>query len=191
MGFLWLQLLWCFFSFVRILSYLIINRCLSLLRDTTPLTHHSTSVQFPPYASQLLRRRPHLIPLLSQAQPTGMLRTHPIPERPLIGEVGTWSQRPTAMVAVPDPRCAPRCDDQRLKLFDKMFIYSVDATTPLAYCLHTQPITAAQPTNQYERHNRLLLRYRLKNKKRNLVSDCQALRNQPIRSIGRSDRRRS
>ena len=101
-----------FFSYVRIISYLIINKCLSLLRDTTPLTHHSTSVQFTPYADQLLRRRPHLIPLLPQAQPTGMFRTYSLSERPLIGEMGTWSQRPTTMVAMPHPRCTPRCDDQ-------------------------------------------------------------------------------
>jgi hypothetical protein len=121
-----------FFSYVRSLSYLIINKCLSLLRDTTPLTHHSTSVQFPPYADQLIRRRPYLIPLLPQAQPTRMLRPNPIPERPLIGEVGTWSQRPTTMVSMPDPRCTPRCDDQRLNYFAKMFYYCVDATALVA-----------------------------------------------------------
>ena len=121
-----------FFSYVRIISYLIINKCLSLLRDTTPLTHHSTSVQFPPYADQLIRRRHKLIPLLSQPQPTGMLRPHSAPERPIIGEVGTWSQCPAAMVSVSHPPCTPRCDDQRLKLFSKMFIYCVDATALVA-----------------------------------------------------------
>ena len=118
-----------FFLYVGILSYLIINKCLSLLRGTTPLTHHSTSVQFPLYADQLIRRRHQLIPVLPQAQPARMRRTHSAPQRALIGEVGTWSQLPAPMVAMSHPRCTARCDDQRLNYFAKSFI--IPLTTPL------------------------------------------------------------
>ena len=93
---------------------------------TTPPAYSSR------HASQLLRRCHQLIPSLPQPQPARMRRAHPLPQRAIIGEVGAWSQLPAFMVSVPHPRCTSRCDDQRLKLFDKIFIYSVDDATLVA-----------------------------------------------------------